>query len=98
MFILTYKFEMLCHWFLGMGSHILETKTKTSDVGEGDRLFFGSRRTSRVPRLRRLSRIKTGAQYAARHVAKVFAGQSANQIYDGRVECDTHADTFVAED
>ena len=96
MFILTYKFEMLCHWFLGMGSHILETKTKTSDVGEGDRLFFGSRRTSRVPRSRRLSRIKTGAQYAARHVAKVFAGQSANQIYDGRVECDTHADTFVA--
>ena len=49
-----------------------------------------------LPRYRKLSRVKVACQYAARHVNKVLTGQKSNPVYDGRLELDTHADTFVA--
>ncbi len=43
-----------------------------------------------------MSRVRIGIQYAARHVSKVFTASPNQGVFDGRVELDTHADTFVA--
>ena len=43
-----------------------------------------------------VSRVRVGAQYVTRHVSKVFTATASQGVFDGRVELDTHADTFVA--
>ena len=46
---------------------------------------------------RALARVKVACQYATRHVNKVFTGQDPkNPIYNGRLELDSYAGTFVA--
>ena len=70
--------------------------TRKFDVFEvkyGYELYYGSRRMSRV----RLSPVKVGVSYIIRRIAKSFrAHDDYKGVYDGRVELDTHADTFVA--
>ena len=47
-------------------------------------------------RYMRMSKVRSACRYAARTVAKVFKGSHKPGIFDGRLELDTHADTFVA--
>ena len=60
-------------------------------------MFYGSRKGNRIvnPNLHFVSSVRAGTQYAARHISKVF-NPKGNGVFDGRVECNTHADTFVA--
>ena len=62
-------------------------------------IYHGSRRSTRMRfghRARMVSRVKVGVQYAARHISKIFTAETNRGIFDGRIELDTHADTFVA--
>ena len=43
-----------------------------------------------------IRQVKTIRKYKARMIGKVFKGQCDPPIYNGRVELDSHADTFVA--
>ena len=66
-------------------------------VNEGDMSTLGYYDQPRkITRRTKLSRVKVACQYAARHVNKVLTGQKSNPVYDGKLELDTHADTFVA--
>ena len=62
-------------------------------------IYRGDRRTSRMrlqPKRRIISRVRIGMQYAARHISKIFTAEPGGGVFDGRIELDTHADTFVA--
>ena len=63
-------------------------------------LYYGSKNfgdtRSRFRKISTISKIKVACRYAARHVNKVFAANINPGIYDGRIELDSHADTFVA--
>ena len=48
------------------------------------------------PRMRAISRVRVGVQYVARHINKVFSANPNPGVFDGRVELDTHTDTFMA--
>ena len=43
------------------------------------------------PRMRAISRVRVGVQYAARHINKVFSANPNPGVFDGRVELDTLA-------
>ena len=63
---------------------------------EGFDCLFDSSARPGTHMARVVSRVRVGAQYVARHVSKVFTATASQGVFDGRVELDTHADTFVA--
>ena len=56
----------------------------------------GRNATRAMSDLRMVSSIRVGSHYKARQVNKVFTANGNPGIFDGRIELDTHADTFVA--
>ena len=66
------------------------------------KIYCRSRRRQQIsrmkcyPKMMKVSRVRTGIHYAAMNISKIFATNPTQNIFDGRVECDTHADTFVA--
>ena len=65
-------------------------------VRDFDGLFHGGNTRSTTRVIRKISRVRIGIQYDARHVSKVFTASPNQGVFDGRVELDTHTDTFVA--